>query len=375
MIPFNRPYSAPATGDYLLQALASQRHSGNGHFGSRCAQLLAKLSGARQAYLTPSGTSALEMTALLLHLQPGDEVIVPSFTYVSTACAYAIFGVRPVFVDVLPDNLNIDPDLVEAAITPRTRALVAVHYGGVACDMERLADICARHQLKLVEDNAHGLLASYRGRPLGGFGALATLSFHETKNFSCGEGGALLVNDPDLLERAEVAQDKGTNRAQFMAGKVDSYTWVGLGSSYLLGEYPAAALWANLEDRDNIQRRRQEIWQRYHHELRDWAQRHGIAQTTVPADCQHPAHLYYLLVPDSDRRARLIDHLKACLVQVVFHYQPLHLSPMGRGFGGVPGQCPVTERITEQIVRLPLFATLSQDEQTRVIEALHSWVG
>jgi len=372
-IPFNRPYCSPGTQENFLQVLSSDQIAGNGHFGRGCAEVLQAVTGSQRAYLTPSCTAALEMSALLLDLQPGDEVIVPSFTFVSTACAYAIFGVRPIFVDVTPETLNIDPTLVEAAITERTKAIVAVHYAGVACDLDALLDICNRRGLRLVEDNAHGLFGTCQRRPLGSFGSLATLSFHETKNISCGEGGALLVNDGDLLERADMAQEKGTNRSRFFRGMIDRYTWVDRGSSYLLGEFPAAALRANLDNREHIQRHRSEIWQRYHTELEGWAATVGIRRPVIADACSHPSHLYYLLLPDSCQRQAFIAFLKSYRINAVFHYQPLHLSPMGKKLGGRDGQCPVTERIADQLVRLPLYTNLSRQEQDQVIEAVLKW--
>lgn len=372
-IPFNLPFSSPESLDRIRQTICSQRLSGNGANTRACAELLQQVTGAQAVFLTPSCTAALEMSAVILDIQAPQEVIVPSFTFTSTACAYALLGATPVFVDVEIDTLNLAVEAVEAAISPRTRAVVAVHYAGVACAMDRLRELCARRGLQLIEDNAHGLFGSYRGQQLGSFGSMATLSFHETKNVSCGEGGALLINDPALLERAAIAQEKGTNRSSFLLGMVDKYTWVSRGSSYLLGELPAALLLSNLLESERTQRRRLEIWWRYQRELEQWAQRHGYRQPTIPDGCEHPAHLYYLLMSDLRERQAFIEHLKKFSVQAVFHYQPLHLSPMGRSFGGRPGQCPVTESVSDRLIRLPVYADLQPCEQDRIIQAVLSW--
>jgi dTDP-4-amino-4,6-dideoxygalactose transaminase len=373
MIPFNLPFNSNTALERLRETLASQRLSGNGKVTRQCAELLCEITGAQGAFLTPSCTAALEMSALLLELEPGQEVIVPSFTFVSSACAYALMGARPVFADVSPQTLNLDADAVERAITRSTRAVVAVHYAGVACPMDRLVEICQRHNLTLIEDNAHGLFGTYHGKALGTFGAMSTLSFHETKNVSCGEGGALLINDPALLERAAIAQEKGTNRSSFLMGMIDKYTWISKGSSYLLGEVPATLLLSNLIDREVSQRRRLAIWERYQSELQAWAQRRGTCQPYLPPGTCHPAHLYFLLLRDLEERQGFLEHLKRRSVHAVFHYQPLHLSPMGRGYGGVPGQCPVAEKVANQLVRLPLYADLTPQEQDRIIEAVLSW--
>lgn len=369
-IPFNRPFTAPKVRQYLDQVLEASQHSGNGPFSLRCCEVLKQLTGAGAVFLTPSCTAALEMSGLLMGIRPGDEVIVPSFTFVSTANAFALLGARPRFADVCPDTLNIDVESLESLIGPQTRAIVPVHYAGVACPMEPILSLAEKHQLAVVEDNAHGLLGSFQGRPLGSWGQLATLSFHETKNFSCGEGGALLVNRPDWIERAQILQDKGTNRRLFRQGLVDKYTWVDVGSSYLLGEFPAAVLLANLEARESSQQRRLAIWNRYHDELKDWCQKHDVRQPTVPPGCEHPAHLYYLLLPDLRRRDALLAHLKSRGILAVFHYQPLHCCPAGLQLGGRPGQCPVSERVAEQMVRLPLFADLTEAALTRIIEEI-----
>jgi dTDP-4-amino-4,6-dideoxygalactose transaminase len=306
----------------------------------------------------------------LCDLKPGDEVIVPSYTFVSTASAFALFGAKPVFVDSRRDTLNIDAALVESAITPRTRALCVVHYGGVACEMEALAKIAAQHGLLLIEDNAHGLFAKYKSQYLGTFGALATQSFHETKNLTCGEGGALLVNDEKLVERAEILREKGTDRGRFLRGQVDKYTWVDIGSSWVLSDLLAAILWGQLQRADVINARRIEIWNRYRLALHDWARHHDVQTPVIPDGCEHVGHVYHLRFMHAEQRTRFIDHMKSRSIMCVFHYQPLHVSPVGRRFGGFAGQYPVSEHAGECLVRLPLFNTLSEIDQDRVIEAV-----
>ncbi|MGE3274344.1 MAG: dTDP-4-amino-4,6-dideoxygalactose transaminase [Vicinamibacterales bacterium] len=367
---FNRPAVTGRELDYMREALAGGHISGDGPFTKRCHAALEAVTGSRKALLTTSCTHALEMAALLLDIAPGDEVICPAFTFVSTINAFVLRGARPVFVDVRPDTLNLDERLVEAAITPRTRAILVVHYAGVACAMDTLGAIAARHGLPIVEDAAHGLFGSYRDRPLGSLGALSTLSFHETKNLTCGEGGALLINDPRYVERAEIIREKGTNRSRFFRGEVDRYTWADLGSSYLPSDLLAAYLWAQLEARDAIQARRQVIWARYADALAPWAAASGVGLPAVPDGCRHPAHLFYMLLPSLADRDALIARLRADGILLVFHYQPLHLSEMGRRFGGQDGQCPVTEDVADRLVRLPLFYQLTDEEQARVITAV-----
>jgi dTDP-4-amino-4,6-dideoxygalactose transaminase len=310
------------------------------------------------------------MAALLLDIQPGDEVICPAFTFVSTVNAFVLRGAHPVFVDIRPDTLNLDERAIEAAISPRTRAIVVVHYAGVACEMDTIAAIAAARGIPIVEDNAHGLFGRYKGRPLGSFGALATLSFHETKNVTCGEGGALLINDDRFIERAEILREKGTNRARFFRGQIDRYTWVDVGSSYLPSDLLAAYLLAQLEDRDRIQARRHEIWARYGAALDAWAADTGVGLPRVPDGCDHPAHLFYLIMPSLPARTRLIHCMRARQILLVFHYQPLHLSEMGQRIGGRAGQCPVTEDVADRLVRLPVYYQLNDAEQTRVIEGV-----
>lgn len=326
-----------------------------------------------RALLTTSCTHALEMSALLLDIAPGDEVIVPSFTFVSTVNAFALRGARPIFADIRPDTLNLDESKLEAIITDKTRAIVPVHYGGVGCEMDVIVDLARRRNIAIVEDNAHGFLGRWRGKPLGTFGALATQSFHETKNFSCGEGGALVINDTTMIERAEILREKGTDRSRFFRGEVDKYTWVDLGSSYVLADTLGALLLAQLERREEIQRRRRLIHERYTKELAAWASAHDVRLPIIPAHCEQAYHLFYLLMPTLELRAAFIKHLDARDVHAVFHYQPLHLSPKGREHGGRRGDCPISERVADQLVRLPLFYGLDDDMQSRVVDAVLSF--
>lgn len=372
-IPFNRVTLTGAELQYITEAVARAHLAGDGEFTRRCSEVLQQQLGGVRVLLTPSCTHALEMCALLLRLEPGDEVIVPSFSFVSTVNAFVLRGATPVFADVRPDTLNIDENALGALITPRTRAIVVVHYAGVGCELDAIVSTASRHGIALVEDNAHGLFALYRGRPLGSFGSLSTLSFHETKNVTCGEGGALQINDPQFVERAEILRAKGTNRARFLRGEVDKYTWVDLGSSYLPSEISAAFLFAQLERSGEIQKRRRQLWDRYASELADWASARGVRLPIVPPDCDHPSHIFYLLMPDLDARQRLIAHLADRGVNAVFHYQPLHLSDMGLARGGRRGACPVTESICDQLVRLPLYHSLSEEDQSHVIAAARAF--
>jgi dTDP-4-amino-4,6-dideoxygalactose transaminase len=314
------------------------------------------------------------MSALLLDLKEGDEVIVPSFTFVSTVNAFALRNVTPVFADVRPDTLNIDESRLEALITPRTRAIVVVHYAGVGCEMDAILEIAARHGIPVVEDNAHGLFGKYKGKPLGTFGVMATQSFHETKNFTCGEGGALLINDTQYIEEAEILREKGTNRSRFFRGQVDKYTWVNVGSSYLPSDLLAAFLLAQLEEREQIQARRRQIWETYYKELGAWAEENHVSMPFVPSHCEQTYHMFYMLFPSLERRQAAIAHLKERGIQAVFHYLPLHLSPMGEKYGGKAGDCPVTERISDQLLRLPFYTNMTEQEQMQVIEAVKEFV-
>ena len=372
-IPFNKPSFEGNEYAYIAEAIASGHVSGDGPFTKRCHALLEQTLGVSKVLLTTSCTHALEMAALLLDIQPGDEVVVPSFTFVSTVNAFVLRGARPIFADVRPDTLNLDEACLETLISERARAVVVVHYGGVGCDMETIMRICSRRGVPVVEDNAHGLFASYRGRYLGTLGALATQSFHETKNFSCGEGGALLINDPQFVDRAEIVREKGTNRSRFFRGQVDKYTWVDLGSSYLPSDLVAAILYAQLEARESIQSRRARVWWYYMENLADWADDQGVVLPTVPAECDQSYHLFYLLLPSLRDRQALITHLRERGILAVFHYLPLHLSPMGERFGGRQGDCPVTEDVADRLIRLPFYNQLEEAEQARVVEAVREF--
>lgn len=374
-IPFNRPSFEGRENAYIAQVVASGHMSGDGPFTQKCHALLEEQLSVPKVLLTTSCTHALEMAALLLDVQPGDEIIVPAFTFVSTINAFVLRGARPVFIDIRPDTLNLDETKLEVRITPRTKAILPMHYAGVGCEMDAILEIAERHRIPVVEDNAHGLFGTYKGRHLGTFGVMATQSFHETKNFTCGEGGALLINDPRYVERAEIIREKGTDRSRFFRGQVDKYTWVDIGSSYLPSDLLAAILFAQLEVRDRIQAKRRRIWEYYDERLQVWAPAHGVRLPIVPPHCEHPSHLYYLLLPSLDQRQALIAHLKARSILSVFHYLPLHLSDMGRRFGGKPGDCPVTEDLSDRLLRLPFYNSLTESELADVVEAVQSFDG
>jgi dTDP-4-amino-4,6-dideoxygalactose transaminase len=357
----------------MQDAVSRQRLSGDGHFTRLCQELLQKEVGSERVLLTTSCTSALEMCAILLDIGPGDEVIVPSFTFVSGANAFALRGAKPVFADIRQDTLNINEVLVERLITPRTKAIAIVHYAGVACAMETLLAISEKHGIPIVEDNAHGLFGKYRGRPLGSLGTFATQSFHDTKNVTCGEGGALMINDARFIERAEILWEKGTNRKKFFAGLVDKYTWVDIGSSFLLSDLQAAFLFAQLEQAAQIQSIRHSLWQRYYDALQPLAQHADISLPYVPADCQHAAHLFYILLPDQGRRDKLMRFLRSKNIESAFHYLPLHLAPMGRQFGYQEGDCPITEEISGRLLRLPFHNRITEDDQNRVLSTISAF--
>ena len=374
-VPFNRPGLAGNELRYIQESVDSGRISGDGVFTEKCRRLLEELHGARQVLLTTSCTTALELAALLLDLGPGDEVIMPAFTFVSTANAVVLRGARPVFADIHPDTLNLDERLLPAIVTPRTRAILPVHYAGVGCEMDAILTVARRHGLEVIEDNAHGLFGAYRGRPLGSLGGLAAQSFHETKNISCGEGGALVINDERYAERAEILRVKGTNRSRMFRGLVDKYTWVDVGSSALPSDILAAFLYAQLEARATIQAKRRRIWERYARELPSWARGLGIRLPSVPEHCEQPYHLFFIVTASLHQRTRLIAHLKQRGILAVFHYLPLHLSEMGQRLGGKPGDCPVTEDLSDRVLRLPLYNDLGETEQAYVIESLHAFAG
>lgn len=369
-IPFNRPFATGGELEYMRTALAQAKFSGDGSFTADCHAILEHSLGVRKALLTTSCTHALEMAALLLDLGPGDEVILPSFTFVSTANAFVLRGAQPVFVDIRSDTLNIDEQLIEARITPRTKAIFVVHYAGVGCNMDVILDIARRHKLSVVEDNAHGLYGKYKGRYLGTFGQLATLSFHETKNFTCGEGGAVLVNDDSLIERAEIIREKGTDRSRFFRGEVDKYNWVDVGSSYLPSDLLAAFLRDQLEHRERIQTARRHLWNNYQEGLSEWADGNDVGLPVIPSECEQAYHMFYLMLPSLQYRQALISYLLQRGILAVFHYLPLHLSPVGRRFGGREGDCPVTEQIADRLLRLPFYNAMTEPEQAEVIESI-----
>lgn len=369
MIPFNKPSFVGKEQEYIAAAIANRHISGDGAFTRACQAALEQALGTPKVLLTTSCTHALEMAALLIDLKPGDEVILPAFTFVSTVNAFALRGATPVFVDIRPDTLNIDEALIETAITPRTRAIVVVHYAGISCEMESILAIAKEYRLVVIEDNAHGLFATYRGKNLGTLGALATQSFHETKNLTCGEGGALVINDEKYIERAEILREKGTNRARFFRGQIDKYTWVDLGSSYVMSDLLAAFLLAQLEEASLIQQKRAQIWQRYDCELRGWSERMGVRTPTVPEDRGQSYHMYYLLLPSLEERTRFIKWLAASHITAVFHYQPLNRAPAALKLGA-RGECPVTQSLSDQLVRLPFYHAMTEEEQSSVISAV-----
>ena len=360
-IPFNAPLVSGRELQYIGEAIANRHLSGNGPFTRKCHAWLVDRLATEKALLTHSCTAALEMAAILANVRPGDEVVMPSFTFVSTANAFVLRGATPVFVDVRDDTCNLDESLVERAITPKTRAIVAVHYAGIACEMDRILDIAAEHGLLVIEDAAQGLMSTYKGRPLGSIGVLGALSFHETKNVIAGEGGALVVNDLRWLERSEILWEKGTNRSQFFRGMVDKYTWVDVGSSFLPSEINAAFLFAQLEQAEAITAKRLEIWQKYHDAFEDWERRGIIRRPIVPAHCTHNAHMYYLLFENHAHRTAVQGALREAGVDAVFHYVPLHSSPAGRRFGRTDGTLGVTERNADRLLRLPLWVGMTDE--------------
>jgi dTDP-4-amino-4,6-dideoxygalactose transaminase len=369
-IPFNRPYATGKELVYQAEALGNAHLSGDGVFTKRCHQWIGQRTGCAKALLTHSCTSALDMAALLLDLKSGDEVIMPSFTFVSTANAFVLRGAVPVFVDIREDTLNLDERLIEAAITPRTRAIAPVHYAGVSCEMDSMMAIAKRHHLKVIEDAAQGVMASYKGRALGAIGDLGSFSFHETKNIISGEGGALLVNDPAMVSRAEVIREKGTDRERFFRSEVDKYTWQDLGSSFLPSEMIAAFLWAQLEEAERITRERLTLWDRYHAMLAPLEQSGLLRRPIIPADCQHNGHIYYvLLAPGIDRQA-VLRELKNNGISAVFHYVPLHSSPAGLRYGRVDGGLQLTTSLSERLIRLPMWLGLTENQQQRVCDVL-----
>ena len=372
-VDFNRPVIVGRELEYMKQAIESGHISGDGLFTKKCHAFLEKELGIQKALLTTSCTHALEMSAMLLEIQPGDEVIIPDFTFVSTVNAFVLRGARPVFLDIRPDTLNLDEYRLESAITHRTKAIIPVHYAGVGCEMDTIMDVAARHNLAVIEDNAHGLFGKYKGKYLGTFGSMASQSFHETKNFTSGEGGALLINDPKLAERAEIIREKGTDRSRFFRGQVDKYTWVDIGSSYLPSDILAAFLLAQFEQCQKIQMHRKQVWEIYDAGLKDWANAHDVQLPCIPAHCEQSYHMYYLLLPNLDLRQKFIAYLRERGIYSVFHYLPLHLSEMGRGFGGRAGDLPITESVSDRLVRLPFYNGLTSNEQEQVIDVIQEF--
>jgi dTDP-4-amino-4,6-dideoxygalactose transaminase len=374
-LPFNRPHTTGSELKYVAEAIEGGHLSGNGPFTRRCCQWLEAQTGAERALLTHSCTAALEMAALLAGVGPGDEVIMPSFTFVSTANAYALRGATPVFVDIEPDRLTIDPECVAAAVNSKTRVVVPVHYAGVAADMDALMQIAADHGLLIVEDAAQALMSEYRGRSLGSFGSLAATSFHETKNVISGEGGALLVNDRSMIDRAEIIQEKGTNRQRFFRGQVDKYTWVDLGSSYPPSEINAAFLWAQFEQAKSITERRLELWAHYHDALAEMEQRERLRRPNVPVECTNNGHMYDVLLRTSDERSRLISRLAEAGVMAVFHYVPLHSSDAGKRLGRTVGNLTITDDVSDRLLRLPLWPDLCDEDVDRVVSVIAAELG
>ncbi len=373
MINFNVPPFVPSAFDYMKEAVENHKICGDGPFTKKCNAWIEESTGTPKALLTTSGTAALEMAAILCDIAPGDEVILPSYTFSSTATAFVLAGARLVFVDVRPDTMNIDEAKIEEAITDRTKAICAVHYAGVACEMDTIMNIAHRHGLKVVEDAAQAVMSMYKGRPLGTIGDFGCFSFHETKNYSMGEGGAILINDPDKFEAAEVLREKGTNRSKFFRGQIDKYTWVDYGSSYLPSDLNAAYLWSQLEVADEINDDRLANWRRYNEAFAPLAETGKIDLPTVPDGCVHNAHMYYLKCKDLAERTALIDHLKAHDVYSVFHYIPLHSAPAGQKFGRFHGEDEYTTRESERLVRLPMYYGLTSEDVDAVIDAVGSF--
>ncbi len=372
-ITFNLPTLTGKEFDYIKEAIEYGHISGDGPFTKKCNAFLEKVLGVPKVLLTTSGSHALEMAAFLVNARSGSEVIVPSFTFVTSVSAFCLRGAKPVFCDIRPDTLNMDENQLESLITPRTVAILPVHYAGVACEMDTIMSIANKHALPVIEDNAHGLFGKYKGKYLGTFGALATQSFHETKNITCGEGGALLINDPRLIERAEIIREKGTDRSRFFRGQVDKYSWVDLGSSYLPSDILAAYLYAQLELYERIQEKRRHIWEYYNQHLQAWAEENRVRLPMIPHEVDQSYHMYYILMPSLELRQKFIAFLKQRSILSVFHYVPLHLSVMGQQYGYKAGDCPVTEDISDRLLRLPFYNTLADSDLDQVIEAMQAF--
>lgn len=372
-IPFNKPFISGNELQYVTQAISEGKIASDGHFTKLCASLLEETFGIGKVLLTPSCTAALEIGAILCDLHPGDEVILPSYTFVSTANAIARLQARPVFVDIRPDTLNIDEELIEQAITKRTKAIFPVHYAGVSCEMDRIMEIASRHELTVVEDAAQGVNAFYKGRPLGSIGHLGAYSFHETKNYVCGEGGALCVNASEHIERAEIIRDKGTNRSRFLRGMMDKYTWVDVGSSYVPSELNCAFLYAQLEQLESISQRRRDIYDFYRHHLAPLERQGWLQLPGIPADCESNYHMFYVLLRDAEVRDALIANLKEHGIAAPFHYVPLHTAPVGMAYGYRAGDLPVTEELSSRLMRLPFYCDISQIEQMEVVSRIQAF--
>ena len=372
-IPFNKPPYIGKESEYVLDAVNKGHISGDGDYTKKCAKKLEELSGTKRALLTTSCTHATEMAALLADIKPGDEVIMPSYTFVSTADAFVLRGATPVFVDIRPDTMNIDETLIEDAITSKTKAIVPVHYAGVGCEMDTIMDIARRHNLTVIEDAAQGIASTYKGKALGTFGDFGCYSFHETKNISMGEGGALLIQNEDMIEPAEIIREKGTNRAKFFRGQIDKYTWVNYGSSYLPSDMNAAYLWAQLENIDIIQKKRLSVWNRYREGLSELEKKEYIEFGVIPDECTNNAHMFYIKVSDLETRTELIRYLKEKGIMAVFHYVPLHSAPAGRKFGRFNGEDNYTTKESERLMRLPLFYSITDDEVEYVVEKVAAY--
>ena len=373
-IPFNKPFIVGKELHYIAQAVILGNIAGDGYFTQQCSRLLEDRFGIHKILLTPSCTAALEMSAMLCDLGPDDEIILPSFTFVSTVNAVIRLGAKPVFVDIRPDTLNLDENRIEEAITPKTKAIFPVHYAGVGCEMERIMAIANNHNLFVVEDAAQGVGARYNDRMLGSMGHLGTYSFHETKNYTSGEGGALCINDPGLVKRAEIIRDKGTNRAQYFRGEVDKYTWVEVGSSYVPSEICSAFLYAQLEMLETIAERRRTIYKRYRTLLKPLEAQGLLRLPHIPEDCESNYHLFYILLPDTETRDALMAHLKQNGIMAVFHYIPLHSSPMGKKFGYKEGDLPITEQLSGQLLRLPLYYEMTEEESQKVANKMKDFL-
>jgi dTDP-4-amino-4,6-dideoxygalactose transaminase len=369
-ILFNRSSLAGRELEFIFQTITNGQIAGDQIFSKKCHALLEDLLRVPKALVTTSCTHALEMAAILLNIRPGDEVILPAFTFVSTANAFVLHGAKPVFCDIRPDTLNLDESRLEGLITSKTRAIVPVHYAGVGCEMDTILEIAGRHGVPVVEDNAHGLFGKYRGRWLGTFGDLATQSFHETKNITCGEGGALLINDGQFIERAEIIREKGTNRARFFRGQVDKYSWVDVGSSYVMSDVLAAFLYGQLEKWEEIQSKRRSIWQCYDASLADWADENGVRRPVVPEYCEQAWHMYYLLMPSLQARTEFIARLKDKGIMAVFHYLPLNRSAFALRLQSSVADCPVTEDVSDRIVRLPFYSDMTKEECKYIINSI-----